>query len=140
MEDLTCSTCNRTFVQKQHLTRHIKNSHEEGTQTKCNNCDRKFNRLENLRRHQKHCNAQQTSSVAIVGKKRKRSKKKTTLTTLVKKSYNLIKSKSALNGAVEMWKIKFTNSDRDTNFADEIQDAVNRTIEKLQQSRKKITL
>ena len=35
-----------------------------------------------------------------------------------------------------MWKIKFTNSDRDTNFADEIQDAVNRTIEKLQQSRK----
>ena len=132
MEHLTCGICNRTFIQKSSLTRHIKNSHGEERRIKCSNCNRTYNRLENLKRHQKHCTAQQTSTPSIVGKKRK--PRKSAAST--RSNNNIIKSKTALKGAVETWTLNFTNDDEETNFTDKIQEAIERMVDKIEHFRK----
>ena len=124
MEHLTCGICNRTFSLKHNLTRHIKNSHGEERRIKCSNCDQADNRLDNLQHHQKHCTAQQSSTPPIAGKKRKPPKATTST------SNNIVKSKSALKGAVKTWTLNFTNNDEETNFTDEIQAAIERMADR----------
>ena len=47
-----CEQCDGTFKRKDHLSRHVKNAHNE-KQLNCLHCNQKFARQDNLKRHMK---------------------------------------------------------------------------------------